>query len=64
MVIEKEQLLISDKSTEAERLNLLIEIKEQQEKISELEAEILEKEKQRAVAKVKLDKLNRNNPYY
>ncbi len=64
MVIEKEELLISDISTEAQRSNLLMEIKEHQEKIGQLKTEILEKEKQRAVAKVKLDKLNRNNPYY
>lgn len=63
-VIEKERLLISDKSTEAQRSNLLAEIKELQEKIVKLEEEILEKERQKAVAKAKIDKLNRNNPYY
>ena len=63
-VIKKEKLLISDKSTEVQRSSILTEIKELQEKIGRLEAEILEKEKQKAVTKAKISKLNRNNPYY
>jgi hypothetical protein len=63
-VLQKERLLISDKTTEAQRASLLAEIKELQEKIGRLEGEILETEKQRAVAQAKIDRLNRHNPYY
>ncbi len=63
-LLEKEKLLISEKPTATERIILLAEIKEMYENVGKLESEIDNKEKQRSIAKEKIEKLNRNNPYY
>ena len=60
---EKQHLMVSDKATEVERLNLLAELKDLHEKIGGLLVEIVEKEKRKAVVKVRIKKLNSYNPY-
>lgn len=59
----KEQLVISDKSTQQQRITLLAEIKELEKNIGRLEADILSSEKKKAVAQAKLQKLTRTSYY-
>ena len=59
----KEQLVISDNSTQQQRITLLAEIKELEKNIGRLEADILSSEKKKAVAQSKLQKLTRSSLY-
>ena len=56
-VAEKEQQIVSDQSTEAERTQVLVEVKDLQQRIGELEAQVLANEKHKAVMTVEYDKI-------
>ena len=56
-VAQKEQQVVSDQSTETQRAEALVEIKDIQQRIGELEAEILSAEKRQAVMSAEYDKI-------
>lgn len=62
-VSRQERLLISDNSTKGQRSILLNEIKESQMKIGELELEIQNLKKRKHYLKIKIDRLNHENPF-
>ncbi|TQV78248.1 DUF2799 domain-containing protein [Exilibacterium tricleocarpae] len=56
-VATKEQQVVSDQSTETQRAQALVEVKELQQRIGELEAELLANERRRAVMTAEYDKV-------